>query len=116
MHAKFYEIIKVLIINLLIAVSLKSNKINCLFYKTLKNIAINSTLQQSNSIQMYNYANLQACLLKCNENSACLTTQFNQNTTIQYNCILYNRFFDSSEMEASTAESIYAKKTSMLQI
>jgi hypothetical protein len=50
------------------------------------------------------------CLASCNSNPECLTVVFDQSQEMIRNCFMYNRYFKSCELIASSNSTVYKKK------
>jgi hypothetical protein len=81
----------------------------CNKYDLQVNKIVNSTLDQLWLIQSNRKLSKVKCLADCNLNDECYTARFIPDSLENYNCFLYNKYFDPIEIMSSLNSNLYIK-------
>ena len=78
-------------------------------FKAIKNKGINESFYNSWILRLSRPSRI-LCMTSCLTNSGCLVAMFNKKSEMIINCLLYDKFFTSSELISSESSTLYEKK------
>jgi hypothetical protein len=79
-------------------------------YQVRNGVNINSNVIASLMISSLRKENHIFCLAACNSDQECLTTVYIE-SEVNFNCILYKKYFDSTETTTANNSKLFIKKS-----